>query len=188
MPRLRPHAARTNPSPRSRLASPPPTPRSHPTFTEDGQLVENTYDWYAQDDQGNIWYLGEDTKEYENGKVVSIEGSWEAGVDGAQPGILLPADPKGDMAYRQEYYKGQAEDAARVLRLDMRARVAGGTFDQLLTTQDSTPLEPNLLEHKFYAPGGGAGAGHHPQGRLQPGGAGPLQARALSEASAEEPP
>jgi hypothetical protein len=223
LPRLRPHAARTNPSPRSRLASPPPTPRSHPTFpnegepvrldpgqfttridnrwwpmtpgsrwvyresdgegsiqrvqvtvtdqtktitgiqarvvhdvvTEDGQLVENTYDWHAQDDQGNIWYLGEDTKEYENGKVVSTEGSWEAGVDGAQPGILLPADPKRDMAYRQEYYKGQAEDAARLLRLDMRARVPAGTFDQLLTTQDSTPLEPNLLEHKFYAPGVG---------------------------------
>jgi predicted small lipoprotein YifL len=127
----------------------------HDVVTEDGQLVENTYDWYAQDDQGNIWYLGEDTKEYENGKVVSTEGSWEAGVDGAQPGILLPADPKRDLAYRQEYYKGQAEDAARVLRLDMRARVAGGTFDQLLTTQDSTPLEPNLLEHKFYAPGVG---------------------------------
>ena len=127
----------------------------HDVLTEDGQLVENTYDWYAQDNQGNIWYLGEDTKEYENGKVTTTEGSWEAGVDGAQPRILLPADPKRDMAYRQEYYKGQAEDGARVLSLDMRAKVPAGTFDQLLTTQDSTPLEPKLLEHKFYAPGVG---------------------------------
>jgi hypothetical protein len=127
----------------------------HDVVTEDGQLVQNTYDWYAQDDKGNVWYLGEDTKEYEGGKVVSTEGSWEAGVDGAQPGILLPADPRRDMAYRQEYHKGQAEDAARVLSLDMRAEVPAGSFDQLLTTQDSTPLEPKLLEHKFYAPGVG---------------------------------
>ena len=127
----------------------------HDVVTEDGQLVENTYDWYAQDDKGNVWYLGEDTKEYEGGKVVSTEGSWEAGVGDAQPGILLPADPRRDMAYRQEYHKGQAEDAARVLSLDMRAEVPAGSFDQLLTTQDSTPLEPKLLEHKFYAPGVG---------------------------------
>ena len=127
----------------------------HDVVTEDGQLVENTYDWYAQDDKGNVWYLGEDTKEYEGGKVVSTEGSWEAGVGGAQPGILLPADPRRDMAYRQEHHKGQAEDAARVLSLDMRAEVPAGSFDQLLTTQDSTPLEPKLLEHKFYAPGVG---------------------------------
>jgi hypothetical protein len=101
----------------------------HDVVTEDGQLVENTYDWYAQDDKGNVWYLGEDTKEYEGGKVVSTEGSWEAGVGGAQPGILLPADPRRDMAYRQEYHKGHAEDAARVLSLDMRAKVPAGSFD-----------------------------------------------------------
>jgi hypothetical protein len=127
----------------------------HDVVTEDGQLVEDTYDWYAQDAKGNIWYLGEDTKEYENGKVVSTEGSWQAGVGRAQPGILLPADPKRDMAYRQEYYEGQAEDAARVLSLDMRAKVPAGSFDQVLATQDYTPLEPNLVEHKFYAPGVG---------------------------------
>jgi hypothetical protein len=93
----------------------------HDVVTEDGQLVEDTYDWYAQDAKGNVWYLGEDTKEYEDGKVTTTEGSWQAGVDGAQPGILLLADPKRAMEYRQEYYKGQAEDAARVLSLDMRA-------------------------------------------------------------------
>jgi hypothetical protein len=127
----------------------------HDRVTEDGQLVEDTYDWYAQDDQGNVWYLGEDTKEYEHGKVTSTEGSWQAGVDGAQPGILLLADPKGAMEYRQEYYEGQAEDAAQVLSLGMRAKVPAGLFDQVLVTKDYTPLEPKLLEHKFYAPGVG---------------------------------
>jgi hypothetical protein len=123
--------------------------------TADGALVEDTLDWYAQDAKGNIWYLGEDTKEFENGKVVSTEGSWEAGVDGAQPGILMPADPKRAMEYRQEYYKGQAEDAAQVLSLDMRAKVPAGFFDRVLVTKDYTPLEPKLLEHKFYAKGVG---------------------------------
>jgi hypothetical protein len=124
----------------------------HDLVTEDGQLVEDTYDWYAQDAKGNIWYLGEATKEYENGKVTTTEGSWQAGVDGAQPGILLPADPKRAMEYRQEYYKGQAEDAAQVLSLDMRAKVPYGFFEHVLVTKDYTPLEPTLLEHKFYAP------------------------------------
>jgi hypothetical protein len=127
----------------------------HDVVTGDGQLVEDTYDWYAQDALGNIWYLGEDTKEYENGKVTTTEGSWQTGVDGAQPGILLLADPKRAMEYRQEYYRGQAEDAARVLSLDMRAKVPAGFFDPVLVTRDYTPLEPNLVEHKFYAPGVG---------------------------------
>lgn len=127
----------------------------HDLVTEDGQLVEDTYDWYAQDSKGNIWYLGEDTKEYENGKVATTEGSWQAGVGGAQPGILLPADPKKDLAYRQEYLKGEAEDAAQVLSTDMRAKVPAGFFDPVLVTKDWTPLEPKLLEHKFYAPGVG---------------------------------
>ena len=127
----------------------------HDVVTEDGQLVEDTYDWYAQDARGNIWYLGEATKEFENGKVTTTEGSWQAGVDGAQPGIVLLADPKRAMEYRQEYYKGQAEDAAQVLSLDMRAKVPAGFFDHVLVTKDYTPLEPKLLEHKFYAPGVG---------------------------------
>lgn len=127
----------------------------HDVMTEDGQVKEDTYDWYAQDARGNIWYLGEDTKEYENGKVTTTEGSWQTGVDGAQPGILLLADPKRAMEYRQEYYRGQAEDAARVLSLDMRAKVPAGFFDPVLVTRDYTPLEPNLVEHKFYAPGVG---------------------------------
>ena len=85
----------------------------HDVVTEDGQLVEDTYDWYAHDAQGNVWYLGEDTKEYENGKVTTTARSWQAGVDGAQPGILLPGHPSRGMAYRQEFYEGEAEEMAR---------------------------------------------------------------------------
>jgi len=118
----------------------------------DGVLVEETFDWYAQDTQGNVWYLGEDSRELdENGNVISTEGSWEAGVDGAQPGILLPGKPKAGLSYRQEYYKGEAEDLAEVLSVDARARVPVGSFEQLLQTKEYTPLEPGVVEHKFYA-------------------------------------
>jgi hypothetical protein len=127
----------------------------HDVVTEDGELVEDTYDWYAQDAEGNVWYLGEDTKEYENGKVKTTEGSWEAGVDGAQPGILVPARPEPGMTYRQEYLEGEAEDAGEVLSVDEKATVPYGSFDQVLMTKDYTPLEPDLLEHKFYARGVG---------------------------------
>lgn len=127
----------------------------HDVVTEDGQLIEDTLDWYAQDKAGNLWYLGEDTKEYEDGKVVSTAGSWEAGVDGAQAGIILPANPQVGMVYRQEYYAGQAEDAAQILSLDELAEVPFGAFDRVLMTKDYTPLEPKLLEHKFYAQGVG---------------------------------
>jgi hypothetical protein len=127
----------------------------HDLVTENGEPVEDTLDWYAQDTLGNLWYLGEDTKEYENGKVVSTEGSWEAGVDGAQAGIILPADPQVGQAYRQEYYAGQAEDAAEILALDRHVEVPFGTFDNVLETSDFTPLEPDVQEHKFYARGVG---------------------------------
>jgi hypothetical protein len=127
----------------------------HDVATTNGQVQEDTYDWYAQDDQGNVWYMGEDTKEYQNGKVTSTEGSWQGGVDGAQPGVLIPAHPKPGMAYRQEYYKGQAEDAAQVLSLRRKAKVPYGAFANLVITKEFTPLEPNVVEHKFYAPGVG---------------------------------
>jgi hypothetical protein len=123
----------------------------HDVVTEDGELVEDTYDWYAQDEDGNLWYLGEATKEYEDGKVKSTEGSWEAGVDGAEAGVLLPGDPKAGMRYRQEYYEGEAEDAGEILRLDATAEVPFGSFDGVLQTKDTTPLEPDVVEHKFYA-------------------------------------
>jgi hypothetical protein len=127
----------------------------HDVVNEDGQLVEDTLDWYAQDASGNLWYLGEDTKEYENGEVVSTEGSWQAGVDGAQAGIILPADPQVGMTYRQEYYAGQAEDAAEIVSLVEHVEVPFGTFDNVLETRDFTPLDPNVEEHKFYARGVG---------------------------------
>jgi hypothetical protein len=118
-----------------------------------GKLAEDTFDWYAQDRQGNVWYLGEDTKEYEDGKVVSTEGSWEAGVDGAQAGIIMLADPRVGDAYRQEFYEGEAEDVARVLALDASVTVPHGSFVGVLRTEDWTPLEPRIRENKFYARG-----------------------------------
>jgi hypothetical protein len=123
--------------------------------TEDGKLTEKTYDWYAQDNKGNVWYFGEDSKEYENGKVKSTGGSWEAGKDGAKPGIIMPANPKAGKTYRQEYYKGEAEDMAKALKLDGSAKVPYGSFDHVLVTDEWTPLEPNIAEHKYYAPGVG---------------------------------
>src|SRR5215203_4430719 len=122
---------------------------------EDGQLIEKTYDWFAQDKEGTVWYFGEDTKEYEEGKVVSTKGSWEAGVDGAKPGIIMQADPKVGQAYRQEYYKGEAEDMARLLSLNESVKVQYGSFDHVLETKEWTPLEPSYAEHKYYAPGVG---------------------------------
>ena len=123
----------------------------HDVVTEDGQLVEVTDDWYAQDKAGNVWYLGEDTAEYENGKVTTRSGSFEAGVDGAQAGVIMPADPKDGMAYRQEYYKGEAEDKAEVLSTDEQVEVPFGYFQGVLMTKDLVPLEPKVSEYKLYA-------------------------------------
>ena len=119
--------------------------------SEDGEVVEDTFDWYAQDEDGSIWYLGEDTKEYENGKMVSTEGSWEAGVDGAQAGIIIPGEPEVGQVYRQEYYEGEAEDNGEILSLDASATVPFGSFDGVLKTKDTNALEPGVLEHKYYA-------------------------------------
>lgn len=127
----------------------------HDVVTEDGAVVEDTYDWYAQDADGNVWYLGEETAEYEDGKVVTTAGSWEAGVDGAQPGIAVPAEPEVGLSYRQEYLEGEAEDAATVLSLDERAEAPAGSFEGVLLTKDYTPLHPEILEYKLYARGVG---------------------------------
>jgi hypothetical protein len=127
----------------------------HDVVTDDGELVEDTYDWYAQDSEGNVWYLGENTKEYENGEVTTTAGSWEAGVDGAMAGVIMPGDPKVGMSYRQEHYEGEAEDRGEILSLDERVEVPFGSFTDVLMTKDTTPLEPEILEHKFYARGVG---------------------------------
>jgi len=125
------------------------------TVREDGEIVEDTRDWFAQDEDGNVWYLGEDTAEFEDGALVSHEGAWEAGVDGALPGIILPADPRPGMAYRQEYLAGEAEDNGRILAVGEDVEVRAGSFDDVLRTEDTNALEPDVVEHKYYARGVG---------------------------------
>jgi hypothetical protein len=127
----------------------------HDRVTEGGEIVEDTTDWYAQDKWGGLWYLGEDTTEFENGEPVSKAGSWEAGVDGAQAGLIIPPSPEVGMSYRQEFYAGEAEDLGRILSLDELVEVPFGSYDEVLMTRDWTPLEPDVLEHKFYAKGVG---------------------------------
>jgi hypothetical protein len=121
--------------------------------TRDG-VVEDTYDWFAQDTAGNVWYLGEDTTAYEDGRA-SKEGSWEAGEDGAKAGIVMLADPDVGDAYQQEYYPGEAEDRGEVLAVDAAVRIPLGRFTGLVKTADTTPLEPEVVEHKYYAEGVG---------------------------------
>jgi len=125
------------------------------TATADGELVEDTLDWYAQDKDGNVWYFGEDTTQYEGGQVVGQEGSWEAGVDGALPGIVMQGNPRPGMSYRQEYLQDVAEDMAKVLRLNARVSVPYGDFDECLLSKEWSRLEPGHIEHKYYAPGVG---------------------------------
>jgi hypothetical protein len=121
-----------------------------------GAISEDTFDWYAQDADGAVWYFGEDTKELDrDGTVTSTAGSWEAGVDGAQPGIVMPAVPTVGRTYRQEYRKGDAEDMATVLQTDASVTVPFGRYDHVLVTKDFTALEPDIVEHKRYAPGVG---------------------------------
>lgn len=125
------------------------------TVTINGELAEDTHDWYAQDKDGNVWYLGEDTAEYENGKVVSTAGAWEAGVDGALPGIIMLANPRVGDAYRQEFYAGEAEDVAEVVRTGATETLALGQYDGLLVIKEWTPLDPDVAEEKSYAMGVG---------------------------------
>ena len=128
----------------------------HVLSFEEGVLVEETFDWYAQDVDGNVWYFGEDTKEFdEAGNVISTEGSWEAGVDGAQPGIIMLAHPKKGQRYQQEVAPDVAEDMAQVRRLDESVCVIYGCFDDVLVTKEWTPLEKGVVEYKYYAPGVG---------------------------------
>ena len=118
----------------------------------DGELIEETLDWYAQDKSGNVWYFGEDSKEYESGKVISTKGSWEAGVDGAKPGIIMHAEPKIGQSYRQEYYKGIAEDMAQVVGVNETINVPFGTFDNCIKTKDWNSLVSGTVEYKYYCP------------------------------------
>lgn len=123
--------------------------------TEKGVVKEDTFDWYAQDEQGNVWYFGEDTKEFGSQGQVSTEGSWEAGVDGAQPGIIMKAHPVvGELPYRQEYGKGVAEDMGQIVAIDDSVTVPYGTFTGCVRTKEWSLLEPGT-EKKWYAKGVG---------------------------------
>jgi hypothetical protein len=129
----------------------------HDTVYAGGQLVEETYDWYAQDKDGNVWYLGEEVDNYENGVLVDHAGSWEWGVDGALPGVIMWADPSAHLneAYYQEFYAGEAEDKGQVLSVTESASVPFGSFENVVKTYDSSAIDPDLQEEKFYASGVG---------------------------------
>jgi hypothetical protein len=120
----------------------------------DGVLIEDTYDWYAQDVDGNVWYFGEDVSNYENGVFVDKEGSFEAAVDGAKPGIIMLTNPVLEMPYRQEYYFNVAEDWGKVVAKGLTVTTSYGTFTDCIKTADWNALEPEApLEYKYYAPG-----------------------------------
>jgi hypothetical protein len=141
------------------------------TVSEHGRPVERTYDWYAQDKDGNVWYMGEDSLELKHGQLVRASDSWETGVHGGLPGIIVPRNPEPGDAYRQEYYPpGQALDEARVLSLAGSITVPFGTYKHVLVTSERSPLEPQT-EQKYYAPGVGEVAervvrGHHEEFQL----------------------
>jgi hypothetical protein len=123
------------------------------TVTLDGVVTEDTLDWYAQDKQGNVWYFGESTQELEDGRPVSLEGSWRGGVDGAKPGIIMKAHPAVGDVYRQEFLLGSAEDLAEVLSLAGSATASAASCrGNCVVTHEFTPVEPTLNERKYYAP------------------------------------
>ena len=141
------------------------------TVSEHGHAIERTDDWYAQDKQGNVWYMGEDAFDLKHGRFVKASDSWEGGVNGAHPGIIMPAHPRPGDAYRQEYYPpGKALDKARVVRLDGKLTVPYGSFKNVLVTSDFSPVDTQT-EQKYYAPGVGEIAervvkGHHEEFKL----------------------
>ena len=141
------------------------------TVSEHGSPVERTLDYYAQDKQGNVWYMGEDSFEKQHGRMVRASDSWLSGVKGAQPGIIMPANPKPGDKYRQEYYPpGEALDEATVLSTNGKVKVPTGSYQHVLVTSEFSPLEPQT-EQKYYVPGLGEVAervvkGHHEEFQL----------------------
>jgi hypothetical protein len=124
------------------------------TVSQRGKPIEHTLDWYAQDKQGNVWYMGEDTRELQRGKFVKADDSWQAGVAGAKPGIIMPGNPKQGDAYRQEYYPRFAMDQARVLGPGGRVTVPNGSYPRTLLTVETAPtLDPGVSERKWYVAG-----------------------------------
>jgi hypothetical protein len=142
------------------------------TVSEHGTPIERTFDWYAQDKYGNVWYMGEDSLEKKHGHFARASDSWQSGVNGGKPGIIMPGTPRPGDAYRQEYYPpGEALDQARVLSLNGSATAPyGGAHHGLLVTSERSPLEPQT-EQKYYQPGLGeveekVVKGHHEVFRL----------------------
>jgi len=128
----------------------------HDVVLRHGKPREVTNDWYAQDRHGNVWYFGEDTKELDpHGNVTSREGSFKAGRDGARPGVLVAGHPRVGTTARQEYYKGHAEDHFKVLDRNARVSVPYVSSHNAVKTKEWTPLEPGILEHKYYVRGVG---------------------------------
>ena len=125
------------------------------TVFTDGELTEDTLDWFAQDKDGNVWYFGENTHELEGGLITTIDGTFTAGVNGDKPGIIMKAHPTVGDFYRQEFSLGNAEDFAETLSVSESVTIRSGSFSNCLKSQETTPLETDLLEHKFYAPGVG---------------------------------
>jgi hypothetical protein len=127
----------------------------HDSVFVDNKLEEETFDWFAQDVEGNVWYFGEATKTLdETGKVLGTNGSFEAGINGAQPGIIMPAKPIVGDSYREEYAKGIAQDVGKVIRVGTSISVKTGSYHDVVVIEDSNPLE-DKIEHKLFAPGVG---------------------------------
>ena len=123
--------------------------------TQDGRVLERTFDWYAQDKQGNVWYVGEETVAYlANGKT-DTSGSWEAGVHDAEPGLVMESDPQIPDAYRQEFLANQAEDTAWIVDRGGSFTGPSGTFKNALTSLEATRIEPGAYDRKVYAAGVG---------------------------------
>jgi hypothetical protein len=153
-----------------------PTTVIHDMEFLNGELVEDTFDWYAADRHGNVWYFGEDTREIEDGEVVSTSGSWQAGQNGALPGVIMLANPQVGIEYAEENRPGQAEDRARVVALNRTVKASSKwphvttqwpliwsvfsppsrTFRNVVRTRNTNPLDPGVVEWKYYAPGIGA--------------------------------
>jgi len=126
------------------------------TLTDSGELIEDTEDWFAQDLDGNVWYLGEIALNFEEGELVDIDGSWKTGRDGAQPGIIMFAEPVVGTVYRQEFLPAEAEDAGRIISITGSGESEAVSCDSdCVITEDFTPIEPDELEQKVYAPGVG---------------------------------
>ena len=127
----------------------------HDTHWTNGTLTADTFNWFAQDDAGNVWYFGEDSSQLVNGMVVGHASSWEAGVDGASPGIVMEAQPKIVDTYQLENAPGVAQDMAIVISLNESVCVVYGCFANVVEAEEFSPLEPGVVEDKYYASGVG---------------------------------